>query len=218
MNKMYIVMIAISIGLFSMPIQGSEKKPLQKLPGVINTILPMGKLPMYFLPETSVCAVAENFQNDSEYVLHRADKGFDAASKLTGVERCTDIFINTIPLASAAEHGSAELIQNILNYSSEKQTTPVDVNRKSEIFGKTALMHAAASCSKNASAPTIVSMLIAAGADPNIRDAMKYTAYDIVEEFIAAFGEENLPLKSRASCSLVKELLRPHTEPTASPA
>lgn len=218
MNKMYIIMAAISISIISLTVQCFEKTPLKSLPGTVNTISPMGKLPMYFLPETSVCAVAENFNNDSEYVLTRADKGFDAASKRVGVERCTDIFINTLPLMSAAEYGSADLVQNILKYRSEKQTTPVDVNRKSEIFGKTALMRAAATCTKNASAPTIASMLLAAGADSNIRDSRGQTAYDTVEELISAFGEENLPLKSRASCSLVKELVRPRTEATTSPA
>lgn len=206
MLKTRIILTVIVVCTTWMTTYGAERvspELLEKMSADIQKVT--AHPPAYYLPATSICAIAENINIDNQHTLARTTKKLQRVIKTTGIDTCPGFFGWT-PLMATAEHGTANLVQEILTYQPANGVS-VDVNRKSVPFGRTALMQTAANCTKNASAPTIASMLLAAGADPAIRDAQGKTADDLINELFDTFGKENLPLKSFASCTLVKNVI-----------
>jgi hypothetical protein len=85
----------------------------------------------------------------------------------------------------------------------------VMINRQNVPFGLTPLMMAAKSCTYNPEAPTIVKLLLQAGANPLIKTAElleedKETALSLTRNITRS---ASLPAHSAVSCRLVEQLL-----------
>ena len=148
------------------------------------------------------CQLLEDLNRD---LIVNVNKAIRLVDEISGEDIQFCAHRTVTPLILAVMGGSSKVVVRVLQKGAE-------INAQPEPMKRTALMEAALSCFHNPEAPVIVSLLLQAGADKDLKDGHGETALALLQSYLDKFDIK--PAFSDISCSMVASLLGEVTPPS----